>query len=109
MKWEELRLVFLCLEFLGFFWRHFCGYSSNVSLGNGVPDLEKVEKLVSDTKDPIVHDEIEKIRKEFTAAKQRFSNIPEALKQMPKMNPTGYSHYYYFLFTLGITYVYIIV
>ncbi|XP_077238220.1 HAD-superfamily hydrolase, subfamily IG, 5'-nucleotidase [Tasmannia lanceolata] len=34
-------------------------------------------------------DEIDKIRREFDAAKQSFLNIPSALKQMPKMNPEG--------------------
>lgn len=60
-------------------------------------EVEEVEKQV---RDPIFEDEIEKIRKEFNAAKQRFSNIPEALKQMPKMNPEGYSHFILFLYLL---------
>lgn len=77
------------LEFLGFFRRYFCGCSSSVLSGKRVSDLIEAEKQVSDTKDQIFEDEIENIRKEFNAAKQRFSNIPEALKQMPKMNPTG--------------------
>lgn len=34
-------------------------------------------------------DEIAKIRQEFNAAKQSFLKIPEALKEMPKMNPEG--------------------
>ncbi|XP_015885556.2 uncharacterized protein LOC107420960 isoform X2 [Ziziphus jujuba] len=34
-------------------------------------------------------DEIEKIRQEFIAAKKSFLKIPEALKEMPKMNPKG--------------------
>ncbi|XP_050374576.1 uncharacterized protein LOC126792134 [Argentina anserina] len=34
-------------------------------------------------------DEIAKIRREFDAAKQSFLNIPQALKEMPKMNPEG--------------------
>ncbi|KAI5675663.1 hypothetical protein M9H77_06613 [Catharanthus roseus] len=70
----------------GFYWRHFCNCSSNVSWEQRVLEVEEVEKQV---RDPIFEDEIEKIRKEFNAAKQRFSNIPEALKQMPKMNPEG--------------------
>ncbi|GLT80451.1 hypothetical protein SLA2020_518900 [Shorea laevis] len=34
-------------------------------------------------------DEIENIRRQFDAARQSFSKIPEALKGMPKMNPEG--------------------
>lgn len=37
----------------------------------------------------VVEDEVEKIRREFDAAKKSFLNIPEALKEMPKMNPEG--------------------
>ncbi|XP_042514976.1 5'-nucleotidase domain-containing protein DDB_G0275467 [Macadamia integrifolia] len=37
----------------------------------------------------VIDDEIIKIGQEFDAAKQRFLKIPEALKQMPKMNPKG--------------------
>lgn len=37
----------------------------------------------------IVDDEIAKIRREFDAAKQSFLKIPQALKEMPKMNPEG--------------------
>ena len=33
------------------------------------------------------NDEIAKIRREFDAAKQSFLKIPQALKEMPKMNP----------------------
>lgn len=36
-------------------------------------------------------DEIAKIRREFDAAKQSFLKIPQALKEMPKMNPEGLS------------------
>lgn len=36
-----------------------------------------------------VDDEIEKIRQDFVAAKESFLRIPEALKEMPKMNPEG--------------------
>lgn len=36
-------------------------------------------------------DEIAKIRREFDAAKHRFDKIPQALKEMPKMNPKGQS------------------
>ncbi|KAJ4958215.1 hypothetical protein NE237_025326 [Protea cynaroides] len=37
----------------------------------------------------VIGDEITKIRHEFDAAKQSFLKIPEAFKQMPKMNPNG--------------------
>lgn len=48
---------------------------------------EKVSRLGDDNSMP--EDEIEKIRREFDAAKQSFLNIPDALKEMPKMNPQG--------------------
>ena len=34
-------------------------------------------------------DEITKIRCEFDATRKSFHKIPEALKEMPKMNPEG--------------------
>ncbi|XP_010278001.1 PREDICTED: 5'-nucleotidase domain-containing protein DDB_G0275467 isoform X2 [Nelumbo nucifera] len=37
----------------------------------------------------VMEDEIAKIRREFEAAKQSFLKIPEALREMPKMNPRG--------------------
>lgn len=48
---------------------------------------EKVSRLEDDSSVP--DDEIEKIRWEFNAAKRSFLNIPDALKEMPKMNPQG--------------------
>ncbi|KAF8392966.1 hypothetical protein HHK36_021207 [Tetracentron sinense] len=36
-----------------------------------------------------LEDELAKIRREFDDAKQSFLKIPEALKEMPKMNPEG--------------------
>lgn len=53
---------------------------------------ETVVKVESrDNPDGVVlpDDEIEKIRQEFVAAKKSFIQIPEALKEMPKMNPKG--------------------
>lgn len=37
----------------------------------------------------MVNDDIDKIRREFDAAKRSFLKIPEALKAMPKTNPEG--------------------
>lgn len=42
-----------------------------------------------ETDDSLVNSEIERIRREFDAAKQSFLKIPDALKGMPKMNPEG--------------------
>ncbi|KAF6155047.1 hypothetical protein GIB67_035794 [Kingdonia uniflora] len=42
-----------------------------------------------DTVPEVVEDDIAKIRHEFNEAKQSFLKIPEALKEMPKMNPQG--------------------
>ncbi|KNA19154.1 hypothetical protein SOVF_063970 isoform A [Spinacia oleracea] len=39
--------------------------------------------------DEVIEDEVEKIRREFGAAKESFFRIPHALKSMPKMNPEG--------------------
>jgi len=36
-------------------------------------------------------EEIARLRRQFEAAKHSFLNIPDALKEMPKMNPKGYS------------------
>ncbi|KAE8713984.1 hypothetical protein F3Y22_tig00110202pilonHSYRG00103 [Hibiscus syriacus] len=48
---------------------------------------EQIKRAEADTSE--VNDDIDKIRREFDAAKQRFLEIPEALKAMPKMNPEG--------------------
>ncbi|CAM8917864.1 unnamed protein product [Rhodiola kirilowii] len=37
----------------------------------------------------VMHNEVERIRREFVDAKERFLKVPEALKDMPKMNPEG--------------------
>ncbi|XP_030456303.1 uncharacterized protein LOC115677311 [Syzygium oleosum] len=54
---------------------------------------QKVLKLEEDWRSehdgPGLNDEIAKIRREFDAAKKSFLKIPEALKEMPKMNPKG--------------------
>ncbi|KAL9224606.1 hypothetical protein vseg_000625 [Gypsophila vaccaria] len=44
---------------------------------------------VSTIENEVADDEVERIRREFDAAKERFSIIPEALKSMPRMNPDG--------------------
>ncbi|KAK4757306.1 hypothetical protein SAY87_007433 [Trapa incisa] len=48
---------------------------------------EKVRILEDDNSVP--DEDIEKIRWEFNAAKQSFLNIPDALREMPKMSPQG--------------------
>lgn len=47
------------------------------------------ENLLVNANDPLSEEEIVKIRVEYNAAKERFLKIPDALKQMPKMNPKG--------------------
>lgn len=37
-----------------------------------------------------LEDEIAKIRHAFDDAKERFLKIPDALKEMPKLDPKGY-------------------
>lgn len=37
-----------------------------------------------------LQDEIGRIRHAFTAAKDKFLKIPDALKDMPKLDPKGY-------------------
>lgn len=39
--------------------------------------------------DEVIDDEVERIRREFDAAKQSFLKIPQALRSMPKTNPEG--------------------
>ncbi|ESR66758.1 hypothetical protein CICLE_v10007905mg [Citrus x clementina] len=52
--------------------------------------LQIVKEVKQDGADnSVMDDEIAKIRQEFNAAKQSFLKIPEALKEMPKMNPEG--------------------
>ncbi|XP_029129922.1 5'-nucleotidase domain-containing protein DDB_G0275467 isoform X2 [Cajanus cajan] len=55
------------------------GFSRSYS----VVDSSKHSILKSD------EEEISALRREFEAAKQSFLNIPEALREMPKMNPKG--------------------
>lgn len=38
----------------------------------------------------VLQDEIGKIRHAFTAAKDKFLKIPDALKEMPKLDPKGH-------------------
>ncbi|OWM89972.1 hypothetical protein CDL15_Pgr012609 [Punica granatum] len=66
----------------------FRGFSSVSSPEQKISALkEEVRRLEDDSSVP--DDEIEKIRREFDAAKQCFLKIPDALKRMPKMNPQG--------------------
>lgn len=57
--------------------------SSEESVSSYNEDLRAYET------DGSIEDEIEKIRREFDAAKRSFLNIPAALKEMPRMNPEG--------------------
>ncbi|KAL6984957.1 hypothetical protein U1Q18_018338, partial [Sarracenia purpurea var. burkii] len=59
----------------------FRGFNSSI-----LPE-QKILKLDED--DQLAEGEIAKIRGEFDAAKQRFFKLPDALKEMPKMNPKG--------------------
>lgn len=53
--------------------------------------FEDQEKLLANANDSLSEEEITKIREEYNAAKEKFLKIPDALKQMPKMNPRGCS------------------
>ena len=46
---------------------------------------QKVLKI----EDVMIDDDVEKIRREFDAAKHSFLKIPQTLNFMPKMNPEG--------------------
>ncbi|CAN4113307.1 unnamed protein product [Withania somnifera] len=49
----------------------------------------KEEKLLTNANDSLSEEEIARIREEYNDAKEKFLKIPDALKQMPKMNPKG--------------------
>ncbi|XP_061991134.1 uncharacterized protein LOC133709417 isoform X3 [Rosa rugosa] len=59
------------------------GFRSYGAIATPEPTVLKFEN--GETAD----DEIAKIRREFDAAKQSFLKIPQALKELPKMNPEG--------------------
>lgn len=65
--------------------------SCNASLSEKVKgELElKEEEQVLEANNSVSVDEIAKIRLEFHEAKKSFLNIPNVLKDMPKMNPEG--------------------
>ncbi|PIA37021.1 hypothetical protein AQUCO_03100046v1 [Aquilegia coerulea] len=69
----------------GFSFGQFCRSFSilDVASEETIPKCETPEDIVYDD------DEILKIRSEFDAAKHMFHQIPQALKQMPKINPEG--------------------
>ncbi|CAI9098604.1 OLC1v1035283C4 [Oldenlandia corymbosa var. corymbosa] len=74
----------------GFGGSNVCGYSATSSPDESVLEIEKLAKQVVEDRDSqISEDEIAKISREFHAAKERFLKVPEALRQMPKMNPEG--------------------
>lgn len=56
---------------------------------SGVTIEQKVQKLEEDYGNHILEDEIFKIRHVFDAAKEKFLKVPDALKDMPKMDPKG--------------------
>ncbi|KAM5554062.1 5'-nucleotidase domain-containing protein [Rosa sericea] len=64
------------------------GFRSYGAIATPEPTVLKFEN--GETADSVTaDDEIAKIRREFDAAKQSFLKIPQALKEMPKMNPEG--------------------
>lgn len=71
------------------------GFGANVRGYRGIPSSEqtisKFEERIkqAEAENLVVNDDIDKIRRDFDAAKQSFLKIPEALKEMPKMNPEG--------------------
>ncbi|KAJ8750715.1 hypothetical protein K2173_015896 [Erythroxylum novogranatense] len=64
----------------GFAGGSFRSYNVNGSMDETLLKLEEHDAIDG---------ELAKIRTEFAAAKRRFIQIPEALKNMPKMNPQG--------------------
>lgn len=50
---------------------------------------ERVQKLEKEGTH-ILQEEIANIRQAFTAAKDKFLKIPDALKEMPKLDPKGH-------------------
>ena len=65
--------------------------------------VDSPQKGASDSKpdadNSVLDKEIAALRREFEAAKQSFLKIPDALKEMPKMNPKG-SFIAYFIVSL---------
>lgn len=66
----------------------FIGFGANIlrRFSTIEPQVLKLEKET----DRNLQDEIGKIRHAFTAAKDKFLKIPDALKEMPKLDPKGY-------------------
>lgn len=71
------------------------GFEGTPRLFSGIPSSEHaaMKKFEDDCKqvlsDNWADDDIAKIRQEFEEAKAKFLKIPQALKDMPKMNPEG--------------------
>lgn len=66
-----------------------CGYDTLASSNEKVLKLEEEEDARVESIGSGLDDEVSRIRSEFDAAKRSFLKIPEALKDMPKMNPKG--------------------
>ncbi|KAJ8560829.1 hypothetical protein K7X08_022689 [Anisodus acutangulus] len=64
-------------------------YSNIASSEQKILKLEDQERLSANANDSLFEEEITKIREEYNVAKEKFLKIPDALKQMPKMNPKG--------------------
>lgn len=77
-------------------------YGLNVGFREGfrrydasLSSAEMASKIEKEAVDPcgddheILSDKIAKIKSEFDEAKQRFINIPTALKETPKLDPKG--------------------
>lgn len=65
-------------------------YSMIASSKQRLLKLEDQQKKLANESDPTFESEIAEIREQFNAAKQRFMKIPDALKDMPKVNPKGF-------------------
>lgn len=65
------------------------------SYNAGITSTEGLVKLVDEAQLPdadtaAFEEKVARIRQEFDAAKKMFLKIPDALKEMPKMDPEGY-------------------
>lgn len=70
----------------------FAGFGGNIlrRWSTTVTSEQRVLKLEEDEGNQILEDKIANIQHEYDAAKQLFLKIPDALKEMPRMDPKGY-------------------
>lgn len=69
------------------------GGAFNQKFSSIVTSQPGVQKLEEQEGNRILEDEFVNIRQQFDAARERFLRIPDALKEMPKVDPKGYEDY----------------